>query len=316
VHFHFKPRGRLISPRVTPLGHDPLGPLGPRRVDATSTPITVLAAPWPRRSHILAQETAQGSIAYILLEDGGLRLAYVGQTALGLMRSRSHGSDPQKRFADECVVIACTGQAEFHPEESIHLEWLLTTQIELAGRATIVGRQPRPGRLAAGQRLNIEELFEDARYLLLAAGCRVLEPRLGRGAGTREAEHAEPVSAGWTTDFPEAILEDPDRREYVLRRGKVEASCTVSGEWTVLRSGSLICREPLPSFQACLNGKRLELEEQGIIIRNPRRPEVGLLRLDVALPSLVNAARFATGTNASDAIWIEVPSTSAPEGRP
>ena len=209
---------------------------------------------------------------------------------------------------DEAFVIASPG---FTSDTVTAAEAVLTQAARKAGVMPVVGAPLRSPPLDRARDYDVLRWLDEMPPLLLASGCTLFDPDFAAQVEravvadvTREESPAAigsgAVREGWRQDFPADLLERPSTMHFVLERGALQARASVNGPWTVLRAGSLLTASTETSDQKCIADKRARMRELGLL-----RSDGGFYRLnrDIAVPSLTNGGRLASGTNIPASAW-------------
>lgn len=279
----------------------------PASMRIVTTPTSTLAigtAPWRHARRLAALPAFSGACLYVLTGTE----ARIGRTTGLAARLRDHRRAMPMSRIDQIFVIASSG---FGSDTITALEAILTQAARKAGVMPVVGAPLRVPPLDPARDRHLLHWLGEMPPLLLGAGCTLFDADFAPAA-ERMVEAARPpeerpvmigsgaVRQGWDESFPADLLRNPATAHFVLERGGLRAQASVNGPWTVLRAGSLLTGSAETSDQMGVSRKRDRLRERGLL-----EPAGSFQRLtrDIAVPSLTNGARLASGTNAPSTVW-------------
>ena len=279
-------------------------PASVRLVTTPTCTLTIGAAPWRHARRLATLPIFAGPCVYIL---AGKEVRIGKSTGLAA-RLRDHRRTMPMSQIDQVFVISSPG---FGSDAITTLEAILTQAARKASVMPVVGAPLRSPPLDRARDYDVLRWLDEMPPLLLASGCMLFDPDFAAQVEravvadvTREERSAAigsgAVREGWRQDFPADLLERPSTMHFVLERGALRARAAVNGPWTVLRAGSLLTASLETSDQKCIADKRARMREFGLL-----RPEGEFYRLnrDIAVPSLTNGGRLASGTNIPASAW-------------
>jgi hypothetical protein len=279
-------------------------PASVRLVTTPTCTLTIGAAPWRHARRLAAMPIFAGPCVYILSG----KEARIGKSTGLAARLRDHRRTMPMSQIDEVFVIS---SPSFGSDAITALEAILTQAARKAGVMPVVGAPLRPPPLDRARDYDVLRWLDEMPPLLLAAGCTLFDPdfaaQVERAVGAEALREERPaaigsgaVREGWRQDFPADLLERPSTMHFVLERGALRARAAVNGPWTVLRAGSLLTASLETSDQKCIADKRARMREAGLL--DPAG-EFGRLNRDIAVPSLTNGGRLASGKNIPASAW-------------
>lgn len=279
-------------------------PASVRIVSTPTSTLTIGAAPWRHARRLAALPLFSGACLYVLTGSE----ARIGKTTGLDARLRDHRRAMPMPRIDQIFVIASPG---FGSDAITVLEAILTQAARKAGVMPVVGAPLRVPPLDPARDRDLLHWLGELPPLLLAAGCPAFDADFAPAA-ERAVEVVAPINQlsatigsgavrqGWDEGFPADLLRSPATLHFVLERDGLRAEAAVQGPWTVLKRGSLLTAAADTSDQIGVSRKRARLRELGLL-----EPAGSFQRLtrDIAVPSLTNGARLASGTNAPPTIW-------------
>ena len=267
---------------------------GPTLVGSTLQPI-IVHVPGVDRAELEAMRELHGACAYLALfdeHDPARTSAYVGMTTCGQDRPRigAHLS-----LASSIFVIADAGNNLTERDAMVLERFVFAKVTESTDWAMRCGR-PR----AAG--VGMERFSE-----LMSFGAQVLvmlQQRFGLFADVA-SRHLATAPREFEPIIHNLFLGPPVGEEMVLKAYGIEAKGVDMGEdGVVIRAGSVIRADTVPSSAAVTSARREELLYNGQLLRLDENRLV--LRRDLWRPTRTSAAKFATGSSASAADWRPV----------
>ncbi|MDU0341103.1 hypothetical protein [Bosea rubneri] len=279
-------------------------PASVRFVTTPTSTLTIGAAPWRHARRLAQMPVFSGPCIYVLAGDE----IRIGKSTGLAARLRDHRRTMPMPRIDQTFVVASPG---FGADAITALEAILTQAARKAGVMPVVGALLKPPSLDSIRDHDVMHWLRELPFLLLASGCTLFDPdfapqidRAMESDAPRD-EYRVPIGSGavregWRRDFPADLLDHPATRHFVLERGALQARASVNGQWTVLRAGSLLTASPETSEQVCIARKRKRLRELGLL--DPAGV-FGRLNRDIAVPSLTNGGRLASGTNIPASAW-------------
>lgn len=303
----------LDEPRSTvPVTVTPLDdkPGGPRVVSSAGSGLVLGIANIDQIDTLTAYEHFQVGGGYSCISHWCAELPFSairpGETVHLPRRIGEHRAAPPCAFEHMLLVGSANPIfAPFGRDETVALQWILYALAESAGRVALHGAPPaRPMMLDHNPHL-LRQWVRDLRTLLSATGVMAWEPR-GATVGriVDQPEERGPVRAvlqGYETNIPPGLTEREGAVRYDLVWDRIHALVTVVDDWTIIHAGSTANPDDRSGIRSCIAAKRADLLAKGVV----QRMQCGLWRFtrDTAVPSLTNAVRTITGTNARDGLF-------------
>ena len=273
---------------------------GPRVVESRTLPLRVHAAPWPALPALL--EAGLPSTAGVYLLTGrcgpGGRLA-VRPGEAGDLRRRllEHAADATKTKYEEVYAVS-SADGRLTKSDVRHLEARIHEIVMAGDLSTLqVDRVPAVGGCSTADGVVLEELLNQSRELLHAAGCRVLDaPRMPVVGATEDRDDGmvEVVETGGV--HPDEHALDYDRCwswGYPLADGGF-----------VVRAGSDVRRREGAALLPGIAARRSRLLEAGLLGEMPGVTDRWRLLGNFRVASPLIAAKVVTGAHVSNAgIW-------------
>jgi hypothetical protein len=207
---------------------------------------------------------AQSGVYFLFgtAEETGDDVVYIGQAGIRkngegiLYRLMEHKRNPDKDYWTEAVVFT-TSNNSFGPTEISYLENRFCN-LAVSARRYIVknGNDPSPGHITEEKESELEEFVDYAKIVMGTLGHKVFEPLL-------QTAPAMPAADG-TTSEAEVV--------FAINRSGTDAKGMLTSEGFVVRAGSVIRKELVPSASDSIKASREKnkesVDESGTVLKD------------------------------------------------
>jgi len=272
---------------------------GPRVIECRTFPLKVHAGPWSELAALLEAGIPTSPGIYLLSGRAGTTgrlMVRPGEAGDLRRRLLEHAADPSKSKYEEVFVVSANDH-RLSKTDVRHLEARIHEIVMASNFAGLqVDRIPAVSPCSPSDSVVLEELLNQSRQLLYAAGCRAIDaPRLPvptvvedrddgvvevvATAGVHPDEHALDYDGCWSWGYPDA-------------------------DGFVVRAGSDVRRRENAALLPGMIARRRRLLELGVLGEMPGVTDRWRLLANVKVASALIAAKTVTGAHVSNSgIW-------------